>query len=362
MTIKEKIGLHTLFVSDKRDDNRALRKYLKSLTVEGIIELNQIANKRNKDENILNIKRELYRPRLGNIAYFENDGTIDERKIQDICSSYNYTLIVCDNSVFNKEIDNSLVDLVKQCLLIDSKTLFIGDIHENLNPLNKLIENHANANIVIMGDYLDKGGDTLNTIDVIYELYKNGSKVIIGNHEYYVARRLNGEVQPTIIESEVFTSVNSLLSSEEHRNKFMEIFNNSIPFGVLKYNDQYLWATHAPCKTKYLGKHCYMSIRKQRNFYFKNREQDKLMEQLNFLTKPLPRGHKHIFGHVAHDGENIEHNGRYWIDTGSVYGNKLSGLLYENGEIKIVQSDSNKELIKDKLINIINFQKELLKK
>lgn len=357
MIIEKKYKPHTLFHLDVRDDNRAFIKHIRTITkIDNFIINPLFINiiKNNKEATLLNLKKALYRPNHVNYVLFFNDGSISENEINKIALSYNYNLEhINPNSVFLGN-DKEFLSFIGNCLIKDRETLFIGDIHENIEPLKELIK-HRNGELVLLGDYLDKGNNTIETVEYVHKLQQEGAKVIIGNHEFYVAKRLLGEIRATRLEEEVFSSVKQLLISDIHKEQFLDIFNKSLPYVNLKYKNINYWATHAPCKVKYLGKMCENSIKKQRNFYFKNRDPNTYIDQLSFLSKPMPYNHIHIFGHVAHDGTTMEFENRLWLDTGSVYGNKLSGAIINNDGVKIVNVDSNLEYREDKIINLGTF-------
>lgn len=221
--------------------------------------------------------------------------------------------------------------------------LLIGDVHENIDDFKdflKLIKN--DSKVVLLGDYLDKGYNTEKTIFFIEHLMDSGVKMIVGNHESYVVKRLKGEIPAISTETKNFSSLDVLFHNEKLANKVIDIFNKSLPFFSFERGGERFYATHAPCEEKFLGKLSNNALKAQRNFYFKDRTEQGMKNELNFL---LENEHKfyHIFGHVAHKMKNLEINKRIWLDTGAVYGNKLTGVYIDSiGNREYLQMDTKK--------------------
>lgn len=71
-----------------------------------------------------------------------------------------------------------------------NKRLFaIGDIHGCFNSLKELVENkiqlQKDDKLILLGDFIDRGGKSKEVVDFIIELSENGYNVIplMGNHE-----------------------------------------------------------------------------------------------------------------------------------------------------------------------------------
>ena len=52
--------------------------------------------------------------------------------------------------------------------------------------------------------------------------------------------------------------------------------------------------------------------------------------------------HIHVFGHVAHKMDSVFMLNKVWLDTGSVYGNKLSGLLVNENGFEVISVKGSK--------------------
>ncbi|MEK6646588.1 MAG: metallophosphoesterase family protein [Candidatus Firestonebacteria bacterium] len=72
----------------------------------------------------------------------------------------------------------------------EQKTIFIGDIHGDLETLNKILElyNPIENRLVFLGDYVDRGNKSKEVLDILFELknrYANNIIMLMGNHEAY---------------------------------------------------------------------------------------------------------------------------------------------------------------------------------
>jgi len=234
----------------------------------------------------------------------------------------------------------------------DVPVAIIGDSHEHVEALDELIEavkeKHPTAQIVHVGDFVDKGGNTLAAVDYMWDrVTQKGDILLAGNHEAYVAKRLLNEISAASIEPVEFTSVAPLQESPSHKAKFLTLEALGRPFLVLDYSVQGgtpVYVTHAPCRTNELGKITGYCIRNQRNYRIIDREKS-VEQDLEWLYKdsesiwPL-----HVFGHVTHmltKGEafgNMVYKNRVFLDTGAVYGGQLSAAIIQKGKLtEIVQ-------------------------
>lgn len=228
----------------------------------------------------------------------------------------------------------------------------IGDIHENVQALKLLYEKlPENAQVIFVGDLIDKGEKTEEMITYAEQLIAQGALVVRGNHEAFVARRLLGEIEAISNEDELFSSYKVLKEDEQLAKRFLTIYENTIPFACVKTKANTIYVTHAPCYNKSLGKLDERSQKFQRNFYFASRENDTMMEELSFVAEEAKNSHPyHVFGHVANSMKNIEYKNKVWLDTGAVYGNKLSAfILFPNGDTKVV-SQAAEKLTEGKLL------------
>lgn len=221
----------------------------------------------------------------------------------------------------------------------------IGDSHECVDELKALIamveERHGKDVLFVhIGDYLDKGGATIEMMKCMLELGRTGRHVMVrGNHEQYVYRRLKGELEPNPeLEATYFTSIAALQADEFSEGLFLSIFEQSLPFAKLSSpGARDIIVTHAPCENKYLGKFSDAAQRAQRNFFFKDREAP-VRDALGFIYKEADNNHPlHVFGHVAHRSDNLVYKNKVFLDTGAVHGGSLTAMVMKNNRYEFMQ-------------------------
>ncbi|MCI5221443.1 MAG: serine/threonine protein phosphatase [Candidatus Electrothrix sp. AR4] len=206
-------------------------------------------------------------------------------------------------------------------MLSISKTCVIGDIHgcfNSLKKLLKLVENEAES-FVFLGDYIDRGPDSKQVVDAILKLKKRQRDVVtlLGNHEIMLIDYLRGHNDATFMKAGGGATLASYgikpktppaqvkeLLPEEHINFF-----NELP---LLREDQHGIYVHAGLEpgvhlTRQVSSYC-LWIR------------DEFIRSSYKFVKPV------IFGHTVFRDPLVQKN-KIGIDTGAVYGGKLTALL-----------------------------------
>lgn len=252
---------------------------------------------------------------------YESIVRIKEKNFLDAADSYQITIE--DKELF-----------IASQLDQDKTYVMVGDIHEQVDALKVLIEKNGytideqglmvakgekSPLFVLVGDYVDKGGNTEETISFLYK-NKQHFHFILGNHEYFVYLWLSGEKSVRGIEQETldnyFTSIKVLEKDEVLRNKFLELYSMATPFA--HYNGRKtpsFYVTHAPTPEKYIGKVSKEAIRHQRNFRLMREEP--IEPQLEFLQKEAVFNYPYyFFGHVMTQ-KPIRIGKTIGIDTGA---------------------------------------------
>lgn len=216
--------------------------------------------------------------------------------------------------------------------------------------------------IIINGDFLDKGPQIKETIEFIY---KNKDKffITIGNHENYVYNYLKGVIKKSDDEKgkieKFFNSIEILEKDDNLKNKFFEIFEISKNFYVHKD----FIITHAPSEKKYLGKIDATSLKKTRDFRYPKQSDysyfcDYIYEfddRCAFAVAEANNSHPiHVFGHVMTKDMSRFKN-KVNIDTGCVSGGSLTSIAIN--KYRKISSESVKagSKIKDKSYKLHNF-------
>jgi serine/threonine protein phosphatase 1 len=199
------------------------------------------------------------------------------------------------------------------------KTLIIGDIHGCLDMLKRLMSklewNPSADRLIFIGDYIDRGHDAKGVIDYILRLKRDCHKVecLIGNHERMFLDYLSGvDVKSFILNG----GLSTLRSYKENRRR---LENPLVPPSHLDFLsslslmvelDEY-YVVHAGFRPK-------VRIEQQDPF-------DMVWIREEFIYSDYDFGKPVIFGHTPFYTPLVLDN-KVGIDTGAVYGNRLTCL------------------------------------
>jgi hypothetical protein len=228
----------------------------------------------------------------------------------------------------------------------DRPVYIIGDIHEHTTALQELLMKFDRGDVILVGDYLDKGGDTENVLNAVYKLAKAGAKIAIGNHESYVVRRLRDQIEPAAweIEKRYMTSLTVLQERPDLQAMLFDIYDNhSVPFVKIHGKDsRTIYVTHAPCKNEVIGKLSVYAMRGQRNLYYdRSITSDDYRHKFEFIFQEAQGNQPlHVFGHVAHASDKLVYRNKVFLDTGAVYGNKLTAMRFLNNQYEFISVDA----------------------
>lgn len=219
--------------------------------------------------------------------------------------------------------------------------VIIGDVHECVSSLVGLLEKYGysvvdgklipspqaeNSRIVLVGDWIDKGKQTREIVNFLYE-NKQHFYFVLGNHENFVYKYLQGEIKG--VEQELlhsyFDSITVLSEDAELRAKFDHLCEISKPFYTRQGGEgASFYVTHAPCHNKYIGKLDSISVKHQRNSRLDRSLPTEA--QITFVKQQAVSNHPfHIFGHIAAKSAFRIKN-KVHVDTGAVHGNKLTAV------------------------------------
>ena len=203
------------------------------------------------------------------------------------------------------------------------KLFAVGDIHGCYAMLLELMErlpyHDASDRMIFMGDYIDRGEHSREVVDYLVAFKKKHPQTVflLGNHEQMLLDYLDGsDIRPYLVNGGQKT-LNSYTGNQgtlNHRNPqayfpqaHLEFFYSLVP--TFEENDYFF--VHA-------GLRAGIPIREQslsdllwirEEFYFSKFDFEKTI----------------IFGHTPFP-EPFIYNKRIGIDTGAVYGNKLTAL------------------------------------
>lgn len=235
----------------------------------------------------------------------------------------------------------------------------IGDIHgcydEFTELTNKLgyVWTHGlpihkeGRRLAFVGDLTDRGPKSLQVITTVSSLVKNDLAYYVpGNHCNKLYRFLIGnKVQIT---NGLETTVAEYHALNEHdrreiRHKFITLYENAPLYKILESGK--LIIAHAGIREDYIGK----TSEKVKTFVLygditgeKNPDGSPVRRNWTRLYKGKAMI---VYGHTPMNEVQILNN-TYNIDTGAVFGNKLSSLQYP--EMKIVSVQSSMPYVKEK--------------
>lgn len=244
------------------------------------------------------------------------------------------------NSDYKVVIENA-DDYLAAILPLDQKTIIVGDVHESVDELKSLLVSHgfhlegnqlietgkvSGTKVLLVGDWIDKGKRTKETIDFLYA-NQNHFLFVLGNHESFVYKFMRGEIKGVDEElrQAYFDSTEVLRNDEELLKRFNHLVSLSKPFyKMLGKRGPSCYVTHAPCENKYIGKLDPNSVRHQRNFRIDRSAP--IEEQLAFLKRDAAANQPyHVFGHIAAKNAFRIKN-KIHIDSGAVHGNALTSV------------------------------------
>jgi hypothetical protein len=221
--------------------------------------------------------------------------------------------------------------------------IVVGDVHECVQELQGLLRDYGyridsgkllasdklqDTRVILAGDWIDKGKQTRAIIDFLYE-NREHFLLVLGNHENFVYKYIKGEVtgvDPELLET-YFDSVPVLQKDTALFGRFAELVEQSKPFyRYVGMQGSSFYVTHAPCRSKYIGKLDMNSVRHQRNFRLDREGAVSVEAQLDFLGEEAVNNHPyHLFGHIAAK-QSFRMKNKLLLDTGCVHGNALTSV------------------------------------
>jgi len=201
----------------------------------------------------------------------------------------------------------------------EGRIFAVGDIHGCYEALCRLLERIPIAwgrdRLVFLGDYIDRGPDSFEVVEHLIALGRRHPDVVFlkGNHEAMLLEYLEGRDRLTYLYNGGRQTLESYLRRapaaagppvpEEHR-RFFESLR------LFYETEDYLFV-HA-------GMRHGLPLARQR-------AEDLLWIREEFLSERRPFGKRVVFGHTPFEEPLVEDN-KIGIDTGAVYGNKLTCL------------------------------------
>ena len=223
----------------------------------------------------------------------------------------------------------------------------IGDIHGCGQELRLLLEklgyhlqdgcySHPEGRkVAFLGDFCDRGNENVNVLKIAMSMVKSGNALAVaGNHDAKLVKYLKGKsVQLTHGLDKTVQELNA--ESEDFRKEVCEFLDSLISHYVL--DDGKLVIAHAGLKQEYIGR----GSGRVREFCLYGETTGEIDEyslpvRLNWASDYRGRA-SIIYGHVAQK-EVQSLNGTCCIDTGCVFGGKLTAYRYPEREFVSVNA------------------------
>ena len=206
---------------------------------------------------------------------------------------------------------------------------------------NGLIVNPGNRRIVCLDDYIDKGSKQK---ELIQFFYRNQDYIyhVLANHEDFVVRYFTGDIKPDKDSLQYFDSINWLKDTPELE-KLKWLHSQAKPFLI---HPDFI-CTHSPCKLKHLGKLDKESKKAQlkhrlpsiysKDFDTEEEYKAALEGNLGWLKEQAITNFPFIFsGHLSFSNV-VRLGSQVLLDTGSVYGNKLTVCNVKGRRLEFTQ-------------------------
>ncbi|HCI29145.1 MAG TPA: metallophosphoesterase family protein [Fervidobacterium sp.] len=211
----------------------------------------------------------------------------------------------------------------------------IGDIHGCLKALEKLIDQISPTNddkLIFLGDYVDRGPDSKEVVDFLCSLSKTVDCTFLrGNHEQMLLDVLdsNEDTYRWIINGASYTwrsygNMHSMLTYEEHMEFFRSTKYYHVEENVEKANGD-------------TGRYLFVHAGVRPNVPVEKQDpQDLVWIREEFILRQHNLGYIVIFGHTPLEDILVEKD-KIGIDTGCVYGGKLTAYCITNDKIRQVE-------------------------
>jgi serine/threonine protein phosphatase 1 len=203
---------------------------------------------------------------------------------------------------------------------MENKTIVFGDIHGCYKAAESAVQltKKENAKAVFLGDYIDRGPDSIKTLETLIEAKKQNPGWIFlrGNHDQMLLDLITG-AQVMNSEFDVIAGRTSNTEATKVFLKWKELpelrKNEIIKFleSTMFYHETEHWIfVHAPLKDT--------------NTQLANKPKEELI--WNYELNPIWEGKQFMHGHAIVDTPKKANNG-YNINTGCGFGGRLTGLL-----------------------------------
>lgn len=216
----------------------------------------------------------------------------------------------------------------------NSTTCVIGDIHGCHSSLSRLLDKvlHRADTLVFLGDYVDRGSHSKEVVATIVSLSKSHPRVIplMGNHDFLFLQYLTGGDNrlflqvgglQTLASYELSPSANQTEKNQQVPSEHLAFLRSLSLF----WEDQHALYVHAGLQP---GRHLSQQT-----------AQWCLWARESFLLNTFDFGKPVVFGHTVFPEPYLAAD-KIGIDTGAVYGGRLTALLLPEREVISVPGEA----------------------
>ncbi len=272
--------------------------------------------------SLVNLKKEGF-----NFVYLIN--SLDEVMKAQIMKNPLY----CDKSYETGPFD--IIGDIHGCF--DELVILLKDLGYVINRVNGFYQVHHpdNRKVIFLGDLVDRGPKIVKVLDLVMDMvYNNIAYCVQGNHDNKLYRKLEGRnVQ---VKNGLEDSVEQLKDKpEEYLFKVKEFLKHLESH--LIFDNYRLVVVHAGIKEEYIGRTS-KEIRSYTLYGETTNETDEFGLPIRHLWAKDYKGRPLVlYGHTPNI-EPLSLNNTINIDTGCVFGNKLTAYRYPEGEYVSVKA------------------------
>jgi serine/threonine protein phosphatase 1 len=201
----------------------------------------------------------------------------------------------------------------------NDRLFIIGDIHGCLDPLRRMMDmidwRPEEDGLIFLGDYIDRGLDSKGVVDYIIEISNSSPLVqcLMGNHENILLDFLSTGDPRLLLLNGGITTLESYQVEERGEEEAL-----IPPEHVAFFEDLFLYIELDDYYVVHAGFRPGVEIEKQAT-------EDLIWIREPFIFSDHDFGKKVIFGHTPLS-EPLVMDNKIGLDTGAVYGNKLTCL------------------------------------
>lgn len=239
---------------------------------------------------------------------------------------------------------------------MSGRTLAISDIHGELELFERLLEkagyDPSADRLVLLGDYIDRGPHSMQTLERMMELRAAGAIVLMGNHEDLMLRALDGgeeDWKRWVVRNGGYTTLQSYgFSDRQLRIETGDAYQRpELPSDTLQRHLEFMRSLDLYYETE---QHLFVHAGIPPGKTAAEAERSDLLWIREAFHKGYDGEKTVIFGHTPTRGlhGDPDNNDLYYgsnriigIDGGAVFGGQLNALDVESGATFYIQSESS---------------------